>query len=182
MAHPTMAAPPKGTLARLARGAGLTLGSLLIIAVTWLSYCGYTNTREVPRPTALEFREHLERATGWVFAHSIQVSKKKTTPCSGCSSGKPPGSLTMRQRLLGCMASEYQAHYTHGTVSQFLFDPTGSESLPHQRIALGPDWDDYQRLFVYGSTCSESVRADPGVQALLSPSGCDPNLMWLRSP
>ena len=179
MAHPTMAAPPKGTLARLARGAGLTLGSLLIIAVTWLSYCGYTNTREVPRPTALEFREHFERATGWVFAHSIQVSKENNAMLWLFL--WKAARLTHDQRLLD-MASEYQAHYTHGTVSQFLFDPTGSGSLAHQRIALGPDWDDYQRLFVYGSTCNESVRADPGVQALLSPSGCDPNLMWLRSP
>ena len=42
-----------------------------------------------------------------------------------------------------------------------------NQKLAGQPITLGPDWADYQRLFVYGATCNESVRADASVQALL---------------
>jgi hypothetical protein len=83
---------------------------------------------------------------------------------------------------LSAMASEYQTRYAKGTLSQFFFDPSGSERLASQRTFFPNDWGDYQRLFVYGATCNNSAREDPGVQALLTPAGCDPQLMWLRSP
>jgi hypothetical protein len=78
------------------------------------------------------------------------------------------------------MASEYQTRYAKGTLSQFFFDPCGSEQLAGRRLTFPDNWADYQRLFVYGATCNNSVREDPAVLALLTPSGCEGNrvLLW----
>jgi hypothetical protein len=49
---------------------------------------------------------------------------------------------------------------------------------------LSSDWEDYQRLFVYGATCNLPLRSDPEVAALLSPSGCGTGSghLWFRYP
>jgi len=179
LAQSIAAAPRKRRLASLARGALLSLAALIITAVTWLAYCEYTNSRAVPQPTVTELREHLARANGWIFAHSAQVSTENNTMLWVFL--WKAAQLDHDERLLA-MANEFRARYTQGTLTQFFFDSSGSEQFAHKRVVLGPGWPDFQRLFVYGSTCNESVREDPDVQALLKPSGCDPHLMWLRSP
>jgi hypothetical protein len=165
--------------ARTFRALALCAAALAMSLLAWLSYCEYRNSRDVPPPTEAELRAHLERATGWIFANSDRVSKDNN----------PMLWLFLRDaaRLsndarLSAMASEYQTRYVKGTLSQFFFDPGGSEQLAGRRITFPDNWADYQRLFVYGATCNNSVREDPAVLALLSHSGCDPHLMWLRSP
>ena len=148
-------------------------------AIGWLSYCEYRNSREVPPPTEVELRQHLGRAVGWIFANISDVSTENN-PMLWLFI-RDAARLTDDTRLMAA-ADEYQSHYLKGTLSRFFFDPDGSEQLAGQHIEFPAYWADYQRLFVYGATCNNSVREDPGVLALLRPSGCDPQLMWLRSP
>jgi hypothetical protein len=155
------------------------LAVFVIIAVTCLSHWEYINSRDVPAPSAAELRQHLTRATDWVFANSTQVATENNAMLWLFL--WQAAKLGNNARLLD-MANEYREHYAKGTVSQFFFDSSGSEQIARQPIHLSSQWADYQRLFVYGATCNESVRADPNVQALLTPSGCDAHLMWLRSP
>lgn len=91
------------------------------------------------------------------------------------------GRLTGEARMLA-MAADYRERYIKGTVSRYFFDSTGSEQLLGKVLVFPASWADYQRLFVYGATCNDSVREDPQVLRLLSPAGCNPDLMWLRSP
>jgi hypothetical protein len=157
----------------------LCVAALAIGAIGWLSYCEYRNSREVPPPTESELRQHLGRAVGWIFANISHVSTENNPMLWVFI--RDAARLTGDTRLMAA-ADEYQSHYVKGTLSQFFFDPGGSEQLAGQHIDFPDYWADYQRLFVYGATCNNSVREDPGVLALLRPSGCDPQLMWLRSP
>jgi hypothetical protein len=175
----SMPVQPRKPLARAFRAPALCAAALAISLIAWLSYCEYRNSRDVPPPTQAELRAHLQRATSWIFANSVRVS----------NDNNPMLWLFLRDaaRLTGDvrlsdMASEYQTRYVKGTLSQFFFDPGGSEQLAGRRITFPDNWADYQRLFVYGATCNNSVREDPAVLALLTPSGCDPHLTWLRSP
>jgi hypothetical protein len=166
-------------LARPLRWLALCIAAVSIASIGWLSYCEYRNSRDVPPPTEAELREHLARATGWILANRASVSTENNAMLWLFirEAGRLRGDVQ-----LSTLASEYQTHYAKGTLSQFFFDPSGSELLASRRIDFPDDWADYQRLFVYGATCNNSVRDDPGVVALLRPSGCDPHLMWLRSP
>lgn len=167
------------TLARGFRVLALCAAALAISLIAWLSYCEYRNSRDVPPPTQAELRAHLERATGWIFANSVRVSNDNN-PMLWLFL-RNAAQLTGDAQLSG-MVSEYQTRYLKGTLSQFFFDPSGSEQLAGRRINFPDNWADYQRLFVYGATCNNSVREDPAVLSLLTRSGCDPHLMWLRSP
>ena len=166
-------------LVRPLRWLALCVAAVAVGVIGWLCYCEYRNSQDVPPPTEAELREHLGQATGWIFANRARVSTENNAMLWLFirEAGRLSGDVQ-----LSAMASEYQTRYTKGTLSQFFFDPSGSEQLASRRIFFTNDWGDYQRLFVYGATCNNSVREDPGVQALLTPSGCDPQLMWLRSP
>jgi hypothetical protein len=130
-------------------------------------------------PSQAELRQHFERAAGWMFANESRISTENNPMLWVFIT--EAGKLTRNARILA-MAGAYREHYVKGTINQFFFDPSGSEKIAGQRLTFLDSWADYQRLFVYGSTCNSSVREDPAVLALLSPSGCDPDLMWLRSP
>jgi hypothetical protein len=134
-------------------------------AIGWLSYCEYRNSREVPPPTEVELRQHLGRAVGWIFANISNVSTENN-PMLWLFI-RDAARLSHDTRLTAA-ADEYQSHYLKGTLSRFFFDPNGSELLAGQHIEFPAYWADYQRLFIYGATCNTS--------------GCDPQLMWLRSP
>ena len=166
-------------LVRPLRWLALCVAAVAVGVIGWLCYCEYRNSQDVPPPTEAELREHLGHATGWIFTNRARVSTENNAMLWLFI--REAGRLSGDVQLSG-MASEYQTRYAKGTLSQFFFDPSGSEQLASRRIFFTNDWGDYQRLFVYGATCNNSVREDPGVQALLTPSGCDPQLMWLRSP
>jgi hypothetical protein len=157
----------------------MCVAALAASVIAWLSYCEYRNSRAVQPPSEVELREHFRRAVDWVLANRSQVSAENNPMLWVFV--REAGRLTDDEHLL-VMANEFQARYVKGTLSQFFFDSSGSEQLAGLHIVFRDDWADYQRLFVYGATCNDSARQDPGVLALLSPSGCDPHLMWLRSP
>jgi hypothetical protein len=46
------------------------------------------------------------------------------------------------------MASEYQTRYTKGTLSQFFFNPSGSEQLASKRIFFPNDCATAQGLYL----------------------------------
>jgi hypothetical protein len=176
----TPAAPRKRNLARvLLYRVSIVIAALAVSAIAWLGYCEYNNSRAVPPPSEAELREHFERAASWMFTHAPGIATENN-PMLWVFIDEA-GKLTGNAQLLE-MATAYQQHYTNGTLSQFFFDPRDSEKVAGQQIHLPYYWADYQRLFVYGSTCNDSVREDPEVLALLTPSGCEPHLMWLRSP
>ena len=80
------------------------------------------------------------------------------------------------------LAREYQSRHTDNSIWRYLFDPSGREQIARLAIRFPDDIPDYNRLFIYGATCNESVRWDPVVLALQSPAACDPHLAWLRNP
>ncbi len=166
-------------LKRLLRAFAVGIAVLAGGAVLWFSIAEYRNSREVPSPSEAELREHLSRATGWIFTNSASVATENNPMLWVFM--RETGRLTGDTRLL-TMATEYQEHYVKGTISQFFFDSKGSEQLAGKMLVVPYDWADYQRLFVYGATCNNSVREDPQVTELLEPTACDAHMMWLRSP
>jgi hypothetical protein len=167
------------SVTRLLRTLAICIAAPAVVLIAWLCYCEYRSARDVPLPSEAELRAHLKRAVGWIFANKARVSSENNPMLWVFV--REAGRLTDDAELLE-LANEYQARYVKGTISQFFFDPRGSEQLAGQTLVFRDDWVDYQRLFVYGATCNNSAREDPGVLALLSPSGCDAHLMWLRSP
>jgi hypothetical protein len=149
------------------------------MVIAWLSYCEYRSARDVPLPSEAELRDHFKQAAGWLFANSARVSTEDN-PMLWVFVWQA-ARLTGDTHLLA-MANDYRERYVKGTISQFFFDSSGSEQFADRSIVFHDNWVDYQRLFAYGATCNNSAREDPGVRALLTPSGCDPQLAWLRSP
>lgn len=149
------------------------------IVLAWLAYCEYLNSRDVLPPSATTLRTHFKRATEWMIANREHISTENNPMLWVFIS--EAGRLTGNAPILA-MAAEFRDRYIKGTVSQYFFDSSGSAQMAGQLVILPSDWEDYQRLFVYGATCNSSVREDPQVLALLSPEGCSRELMWLRSP
>jgi hypothetical protein len=167
------------SLARLLRTLAICIAAPAAMLMAWLSYCEYRSARDVPPPSEAELRDHLKRAVGWIFANRARVSSEDNPMLWVFV--REAGRLTDDAELLA-LANEYQTRYVKGTIAQFFFDPSGSERFAGKMIVFPDNWVDYQRLFAYGATCNNSAREDPGVLTLLSPSGCDAHLMWLRSP
>jgi hypothetical protein len=166
-------------LIRPALWLAIGIGAIAVSVSAWLGYCEYKNSADVPPPSQTELREHFERAAGWMFANAPRISTENN-PMLWVFIDRA-GKLTDNARILA-MASAYQQRYTNGTLSQFFFDPNGSENVAGRRLTFPAYWADYQRLFVYGTTCNNSAREDPQVMALLDASGCNPHMTWLRSP
>jgi hypothetical protein len=121
----------------------LCVAALAIGAIGWLCYCEYRNSREVPPPTEVELRQHLGRAVGWIFANISQVSTENNPMLWVFI--RDAARLTGDTRLMAS-ADEYQSRYVKGTVSQFFFDPNGSEQLAGRHIDFPDDWDVVGRL------------------------------------
>jgi hypothetical protein len=142
-------------------------------------YCEHQNSAEVAAPTPAQVRASFERASAWIERNRDAILRENNSMLwlfvreAGRLSGDPQ---------LAALASEYQAQSTRGTISQFFFDPTGSEQIRGARIELSDDWQGYQRLFVYGATCNVTLHFDPDVVEMLSPSACDAGHAWLRNP
>jgi hypothetical protein len=120
-------------LARRFRALALCAAALAISLIAWLSYREYRNSRDVLPPTQAELRAHLERATDWIFANSARVSNDNNPML--WLFVRDAARLTSDARLSG-MVSEYQTRYVKGTLSQFFFDPGGSEQLAGRRIMV----------------------------------------------
>jgi hypothetical protein len=157
----------------------LCLGVLVLTGTGWLLYCEHSNSVEVPAPTDAELRSSLARAAAWVVANRSSLLQNNNSML--WLMVREAGRLSNDSQLTA-LAREYQAQSTDHTVSRFFFDSSGIEQMHEATILLSSDWEDYQRLFVYGATCNVPLRSDPDVAALLSPSGCANGHLWFRYP
>ena len=158
----------------------LCLALLMLSCVGWLVYCERANGVDVPAPTEAELRSSLARAAAWVVANRSTLLRENNAMLWLFVS--EAGRLSNDSRLTS-LAREYQAHSTDRTVSRFFFDSSGIERMREATILLSSDWEDYQRLFVYGATCNVPLSADPDVVTLLSAtSGCKNGHFWFRYP
>jgi hypothetical protein len=161
----------------------LCLGSLVLSCVGWVLYCEHANSVDVPAPTDAELRSSLARAAAWVVANRSSLLRENNAML--WLFVREAGRLSNDSQLTS-LASQYQAESTDHTVSRFFFDASGIERMRESTILLSSDWEDYQRLFVYGATCNLPLRSDPEVAALLSPSGCGTRSggghLWFRYP
>jgi hypothetical protein len=171
--------PRNRRVTRVLRWTAITVALLGGVVLTWLAYSEHANSRDVPLPAEAELREHFNRALEWMFANASHISTEDN-PMLWLFI-REAGRLTGNDRIV-VMAADYQDHYLKGTLSQYFFNPNGSEQLMGKQITFTANSADYQRLFAYGATCNRSIREDPQVLALLSPTGCNPGFMWLRSP
>jgi len=164
---------------RAIRWLALSLVAIGLAGFVTFLYCEHQNSAEVAAPTLAEVRASFERASAWIEGNRDAILRENNSMLwlfvreAGRLSGDPQ---------LAALASEYQAQSARGTISQFFFDPTGSEQIRGARIELSDDWQGYQRLFVYGATCNVPLRFDPDVVEMLSPSACDAGHAWLRNP
>src|SRR5262249_55943121 len=56
------------------------------------------------------------------------------------------------------------------------------DRIATQTLRFNSSFLGYNRLFIYGATCNDSVRDDPQVVELLSPAACGSTLDGIRSP
>jgi hypothetical protein len=166
-------------LGRLARRLALGLVVCGLGAVGWLLYCEHENSVEVAIPQPAELRSSRDRAAAWVLRNRNSVLAENNSMLwlfvreAGRLSGDP---------RLQSLTAEYRARSTRGTLAEFFFIPADLNRAREASIILGDEWEDYQRLFVYGATCNLPLRSDPEVVAMLSPSACDREHAWLRNP
>jgi len=165
--------------ARLARRLALCFLLLMLSGATWVLYCEHQNLRDAPFPTDAELRLSLSRAAAWVLNNRNSISNENNPML--WLFVRDAGRLSNDPRLAS-LAEQYQARYTRGTISQFFFDAAGIDRVRDVEVDLPDSWQGYQRLFVYGATCNLSMRSDPQVLTLLSPSACESGHAWLRFP
>jgi hypothetical protein len=152
----------------------------MLTCVSWLLYCEHANAVDVPAPTEAELRSSLARTAAWVVANRCSLLRENNAML--WLFVREAGRLSNDSQLTS-LASEYQAQSTDHTVSRFFFDSSGIERMRESTILLSSDWEDYQRLFVYGATCNLPLRTDPDVAALLgTASGCPNGHLWIRYP
>jgi len=164
---------------RVARFLAICGTLLLLTGATLVCCCEYSNSRSVPLPADADIRSSVSRASAWMLAHREQLLNEDN----------PMLWLFVRDAArtsddagLLALAREYQSRHTDNSIWRYLFDPSGREQIARLAIRFPDDIPDYNRLFIYGATCNESVRWDPVVLALQSPAACDPHLAWLRNP
>jgi hypothetical protein len=165
--------------ARWARRLVLCLLVLMLSGAIWVLLCEQRNSRDVPFPTDTELRSSFSRAGAWVLSNRDSVLSENNSML--WLFVREAGRLSNDPRLAS-LAEQFQARYTRGTLSQLFFDASGIDRVRDMEIDLSDSWQGYQRLFVYGATCNRSMRSDPQVQALLSPSACESGHEWLRFP
>jgi hypothetical protein len=154
-----------------------TFGVLLVLGVlVFVCYEEHRNTAAVPVPTDSEIRSSFSRATAWTLRNRNRNLSEDNAMLwlfvreAGRLSGEPN---------LSMLAQEYQSKHANA-IWRFIFDPRGSELLQTSALSL-PNLPDYNRLFIYGATCNNSLRADPGVLALLDPRACPVGLAGNRN-
>jgi hypothetical protein len=145
-----------------------------------ISYGEYNNAAAVPFPTDSELRGSFSRAAAWIVEH--RDSNLDDDSAMLWYFVREAGRLSTEPHLAS-LAEEYQSRHVNGTlwVWRFIFDPRGSELLQAYDLRLS-DLPDYNRLSIYGATCNQSLREDPGVLALLDPHVCSARFIALRSP
>lgn len=161
------------------RWIALAAGVLVAGFGLWIAYCEQRNSLDVPPASAAEIHDRLTRTEAWILSNQNRLLDEHNVML--WLFVRDAGRVTHDQRLLA-LASEFQTRQTNGTLLQYFFDPNGSEQLAGQNIEFNAVWQDYQRLILYGATCNASARQDSEVLALLSPTGCEHRLLWLRSP
>lgn len=144
-----------------------------------LGYCEYLNSREVPPPASSELKDRFEHAAAWILERRDQVLADDTPML--WLFVREAGRLSGDSRLLG-LAAEYQARHSGVWAWAFLFNARGGAHPLDPPLSVPQSLPGYQRLLLYGATCSATEREDPEVLALLTPSACDAGLKWLRTP
>lgn len=177
--HRAVSARLPQPLVTTARWLAILTATAAIAIAAWIGYCEYRNSVDASLPGEPDLREHFSRAQHWIYGNSERLLNEDNAMLwlFVRDAGRAAGDL----RLLD-LASEFQTRRVNGTLTQYLFDSSGSEQIASQRLTFEANLDDYKRLFVYGATCNASAREDALVQTLLSPKGCNQRLMWLRSP
>jgi hypothetical protein len=164
-------------LIRIGRNLAVVAGTLVVVVIGGLVYSEHENSREVSVPAADELRWRFDRAAAWVLNNRTRLLDENN-PMLWLwvrEAGRRSGNSRLQN-----LAADYQSRHTDTTPWRFIFDPYKGG----RRLLMGfPGWlPDYNRLFLYGATCDDMAREDPGVVALLSPSACDAHWLWLRSP
>lgn len=152
MIQPIAVIPPRRQgLPRSLRWLMIAVAVLVTLTVTGLGYSEYRNSREVPPPTAAELRDHLDRATGWVFAHSAQVSAQDNAMLWLFL--WQAAKLDHNSRLLD-MVNNYREHDGKDNLLRFAFDSTGVEQVTRKRLVFGDRiCTQPHRGFIYWPCC-----------------------------
>ena len=85
-----------------------------------------------------------------------------------------------RDERLSALVREYLARQPDTSLWRYLFNP--DERSADMLIDFPDTFPNYNRLFIYGATCSPTARADPAVIELLEPSACGSTLAGVRYP
>lgn len=164
---------------RMMRGIAALAALVMVVAVSFIGYHEYDNSRDMPMPSDTELRASFSRASAWILGNRERVLEENN-PMLWLF--VRDAALLQSEQGLVALAREYQSRHTDHTLTHYLFDPTGSDQVRYVNITLADDVSDYNRLFLYGATCNEGLRDDPMVRSLLTPAACGGGLLWLKSP
>jgi hypothetical protein len=155
----------------------LTSGLLLffgMVAAFWFEE--RRNSADVPFPSDSEIRTSFSRAAAWAISHRDQILNDDNAMLWFFVR---EASRVSADPNLSTLAQEYRSQHKD-SIWRFVFDPGGSELLQTVHLSY-PTLPDYNRLFIYGATCNNSLREDPDVVALLDRRACHTRLAGLRN-
>lgn len=166
-------------LTPLVRYLAIFVAIVAISAIALIGGCVYDNSRDASFPDDAELRSSFARASAWILNNRAEILSEDNAML--WLFVREAGKVSADARLSE-LASEYQARMPDGSVWRYIFDASGREVIAGQSLFFPEYFPDYNRLFVYGSTCNATVREDPAVIALLNASACGSVLAGLRTP
>src|SRR3974390_1967396 len=156
----------------------LAAAVLLAVPCLLLAFIWYDNNRAVPAPTEDEIRISFQRGVTWLD-HNQDAALAQNNPVIWWFISEA-GRETAND-VLNELAGAYRRRYIDGQPGnpwRFLFDPQSPGTITDAPLYFA----DYTVLFLYGISCSERLREEPAVVAMLDPEHCAPLLMPILDP